>query len=158
MKTTELKNAQRSENKVKTHVDIENAYDKSRLPLFVKHLESQKLDLVLKKNDVVFIRGAERKISNIVDIYAQVEFGVEQLKILGRCETAVNEFDAVKHLSLLRAVPSDSIVRHILKISAIVADISFIKIAYRCDQCGSEIQNDNICNSGCQIKRLKEDI
>jgi hypothetical protein len=110
----------------------------------------------------VFIRGAERKISTIVDIYAQVSMVTPEesgaLKVLGKCETAVNEYHAVKNLSLLRQVPSDSIVRYILKISAIVSEIAFMKIAFKCDQCREELQNENVCTRGCAVNKPKMDL
>lgn len=53
---------------------------------------------------------------------------------------------------MLKTIPSESIVRYIVKLCGFIAEINFIKIQFKCDVCKVEIDNINVCRNGCFIK------
>lgn len=74
------------------------------------------------------------------------------LKLIGRVEEEVNDFAANNRIQLIKTIPSDYIIRHIIKVCGFIVEINFIKIQYKCDVCKSEINNENVCRNGCFIK------
>ena len=131
---------------------MESIDDKSRICLFIKHDASVDIKDWVQKNQVVLVRNALRKISNNLDIYVQLQLFGMNLKVIGKVEEEVNDFAANNTIQLLKTIPSDCIVRHIIKVCGFIVDINFIKIQYKCDVCKSEINNENVCRNGCFIK------
>jgi hypothetical protein len=43
----------------------------------------------------------------------------------------------------------------VLKVLGFIVETQFIKIQYKCDICNADIQNENLCRSGCYIKNPK---
>lgn len=58
----------------------------------MKH--SRKIDLkaTLQKGYVVLVRDALRKISNQIDIYTQLQFSINNFKVIGRVEEQISDF------------------------------------------------------------------
>lgn len=52
---------------------------------------------------------------------------------------------------MIKTIPTDQIVRHILKILGFIVETQFIKIQYKCDRCGAEITHESVCRNGCAI-------
>jgi len=72
--------------------------------------------------------------------------------VIGCVKEEVNDFAANNRIQLLKTIPSDFIIRHIVKVCGFIVDINFIKIQYKCDVCKTEITNENVCRNGCFIK------
>lgn len=66
-------------------------------------------------------------------------------------------FNCTNDITLIKLIPQNTICRSIIKVSAFVVDIQFIKIQYLCNVCRQDIDNEQICRNGCFIKepRLK---
>ena len=77
-----------------SQIDMESIDDKSRVCLFIKHDPSVDLKQYILKDFVVLVRGAQRKISNKLDIYVQLQLFQNNLKVIGRVEEEVNDFAA----------------------------------------------------------------
>jgi len=118
--------------------------------LFAKHNKNLNLKEIIPKNTVVLVRNALRKISNNVDIYAQVNYSPDNVLLIGRVDKPINEFSA--GITLIRKIPTDSLVRNISKIAALIRDINYVKLQYKCDVCKAEIDNTHLCRRGCYIK------
>ena len=107
---------------------MESIDDKSRVCLFIKHDAAVDLKEFVQKNQVLLIRNSLRKISNNLDIYVQLQLLKSNLRVIGRVEEEVNDFATNNSIQLLKTVPSDCIIRHIIKVCGFIAEINFIKI------------------------------
>ena len=45
-----------------------------------------------------------------------------------------------------------------IKVCGFIIDINFIKVAFRCDVCRNEINNELLCRNGCRIEKPYLDI
>ena len=73
---------------------MESIDDKSKFVLFLKHQKKVELKEFIKKNYVLLIHGAHRKISNNLDIYTQLVLDTKNLKVIGKVTEEVNDFEA----------------------------------------------------------------
>jgi hypothetical protein len=64
----------------------------------------------------------------------------------------MTDFQSSSNICLIKTIPTDQIIRYILKIIGFIIEAHLIKIYYRCDICKAEIQNETVCNNGCFIK------
>ena len=64
------------------------------------------------------------------------------LKVIGKVVEEVNDFEANNRIMMLKQVPFNQIIRHMIKICGFIVDINFIKIQYRCDICKADISNE----------------
>ena len=131
---------------------MESIDDKSKFALFIIHHSSVDLKNYVLKNQVLLIHGAERKISNNLDIYSQLKLSRDNLKVLGRVTEEVNDFEANNRIQLLKQVSVNSIIRHMIKVCGFIVEINFIKIQYRCDKCKADINSEQVCKNGCFIQ------
>ena len=69
---------------VNSQIDLESTDDKSKISLFIKHNSRVELKKFIKKNHVLLVRDATRKISNQIDIYVQLIFSVNNFKVIGQ--------------------------------------------------------------------------
>lgn len=99
------------------------------------------------------MRNCLRKISNNLDIYVQLQLFRSNFKVIGKVTEEVNDFAYNNRVQLLKTVPSDHIIRYIIKVCGFISEINFIKIQYKCDVCKQEINNENICRNGCTINK-----
>ncbi len=136
-----------------SRVDVESIDDRSKIVIFVKHPPSVDLKSLILPKQVILVRGATRKISNIIDIYVQMQLNMHNLILLGTVSKAINEFHATHSITLIRQIPNDALCRYIVKLSCMILDVLFVKIRYQCDVCYSELQNEHICQSGCSVKQ-----
>lgn len=113
---------------ITSHVDLESTEDKSRVALFVKHSRKVDLKACLQKGMVLVVREALRKISNQIDIYTQLQFSPHNMKIVGTTTDQMTDFQAKNTIQLIRTIPTDQIVRYILKVLGFIIDTNFIKI------------------------------
>lgn len=136
-----------------SHIDLESTDDKSKVALFVKH--SKKIDLknTLKKGYVLLVREALRKISNQIDIYTQLQFSSTSFRVIGHIKDSMTDFQAKNTISLIKTIPTDQIVRHIIKVLGFIVETQFIKIQLKCDVCRTDVSNEEICRNGCLIKK-----
>ena len=74
------------------------------------------------------------------------------MKVIGKVEEEVNDFEANNRIMLLKMIPVNHIIRHMIKVCGFIAEINFIKIQYRCDKCKADLQSEQICKNGCFIK------
>ena len=98
------------------------------------------------------VRDALRKISNQIDIYTQLQFSINNFKVIGQIKEQISDFQADNMITLIKTIPTDKIVRHVLKILGTIVDTQFIKIQYKCDVCRADIANENVCRNGCIIR------
>lgn len=101
------------------------------------------------------MKDAQRKISNSLDIYAQHQFSISNFRVIGQIKDQIADFQANQTISLIKTIPTNSIIRYVLKVLGFIVETQFIKIQYKCDVCNGDIQNENICRSGCYIKNPK---
>lgn len=73
---------------------MESIDDKSKFVLFIKHSNVVDLKTFILKNHVLLIHGAQRKISNNLDIYTQLILNTKNMKVLGKVNEEVNDFEA----------------------------------------------------------------
>lgn len=73
-------------------------------------------DFVLK-DYVLLVKNALRKVSNSLDIYVQTKYSPYTLQVLGRIKDQVNDFQANTQLQLIKTIPSDTLLRHIIKVT-----------------------------------------
>lgn len=137
---------------INSQIDLESVDDKSRVAFFVRHSSRVNLKDLILKNQVLLVTRALRKVSNNLDIYTQLQFDPRNLHLLGEVKEQINDFQASAQLTLLKTIPSDHIVRHIIKLCGIVTEINFIKVQYKCDVCRAETQSEQVCRNGCFIK------
>jgi len=111
-----------------SHIDLESTDDKSKIALFIKH--SRKIDLkaTLLRGHVILVKDALRKISNQIDIYTQTNFTVNNFKVVGQVKDQMADFQAQNSISLIKRIPTDSIIRYVLKILGFIVETQFIKI------------------------------
>lgn len=131
---------------------MESIDDKSKFPLFIRHHGQVDLKNFIHKGMVLLVHGAQRKISNNLDVYSQLQLTKQNLKVLGRVVEEVNDFEANNSIMLLKQIPTTSIIRHMIKVCGFIVDINFIKIQYRCDKCKADITSEEICRNGCFIE------
>jgi len=86
---------------------LESVDDKSRVALFIKHPADVDLKTFILKGHVMLVRNANRKISNNLDIYTQIQLNKTNLKVIGRVVDEVNDFEANNRVMLLKQVPFD---------------------------------------------------
>ena len=137
---------------VTSHIDLESIDDKSKVALFVKHSSRIDLKATLKRGMILLVKDALRKISITIDIYAQVLFNIQNFKIIGQVKDQMADFQANNQIQLIKTIPTDQIIRHVIKILGFITEIQFIKIQYKCEVCRADISNETICRSGCIIK------
>lgn len=118
----------------------------------MKHDPNLQLKEFVLKDHVVVVRNALRKISNNLDIYVQIQLFKDNFKVVGRIEEEVNDFETNNRIQLLKTIPTNQIIRHIIKVCGFITDINFIKIQYRCEKCKAELNDENLCRNGCFIK------
>jgi hypothetical protein len=135
-----------------SQIDLESIDDKSRVAFFVRHSSKINLKDFILKNQVLLVTSALRKVSNNLDIYVQLQYNPRHLHLLGEIKEQINDFQASAQLTLLKTIPTDQIVRHIIKICGIITEINFIKVQYKCDVCRAETTNEQVCRNGCFIK------
>ena len=75
-----------------SQIDMESVDDKSRVALFVKHDPSLDLKNFVLKDSVALVRNAERKISNNLDIYCQLQMFQTNFKVIGKVTEEVSDF------------------------------------------------------------------
>ena len=131
--------------------------DKSKVCLFVKHHPKLDLKGTLKRGHILLVKEAHRKISNKLDIYVQSIFSLNSFKVIGQVKDAgaVTDFQANNSIQLIKTIPTDHIVRHVIKILGFIAEVQFIKIKYLCDKCNNDLSNESICRSGCFVTNPK---
>ena len=142
---SDKRNKEKKENEdrvITSQIDMESIDDKSKFALFIRHHSSVDLKPYVLKNQVLLICGAQRKISNNLDIYSQLQLTNTNLKVLGRVTEEVNDFEANNRIQLLKGIPVNSIIRHMIKVCGFIVDINFIKIQYRCDKCKADITSE----------------
>ena len=74
------------------------------------------------------------------------------MKIIGTTTDQMTDFQAKNTILLIRTIPTDQIVRYIVKVLGFIIDTNFIKIQYKCDTCRRDITNEQMCSNGCIIK------
>ena len=62
------------------------------------------------------------------------------------------DFQANNQIQLIRTIPTDSIIRHVIKILGFIAETQFIKIQYKCETCKVDLSNEQVCRSGCMVE------
>jgi hypothetical protein len=50
------------------------------------------------------------------------------MKVIGRVDEEVNDFEANNRIMLLKMIPVNHIIRHMIKVCGFIAEINFIKI------------------------------
>eukprot|EP00347_Sterkiella_histriomuscorum_P016494 403352965 len=150
-KQSALKNNE-NHNQSTSQIDLESIDDKSRVCIFVKHSNRINLKDLIHKDMVILIKNGLRKVSNTIDIYVQLQYSPKNLIVVGQIKEQINDFQASTQIQLIKTIPSDSIVRHIIKVCGFISEINFIKIQYKCDVCKTETQNESVCRNGCFIK------
>ncbi len=140
-------------NLVTSQVDLESTDDKSKVALFVKHSRRMDLKGTLKRGYVLLVREALRKISNSIDIYTQLQFSETSFRVIGLIKDSMTDFQAKNTISLIKTIPTDQIVRHIIKVLGFIVETQFIKIQLKCDICRTDVSNEEICRNGCQINK-----
>ncbi|TNV73609.1 hypothetical protein FGO68_gene1044 [Halteria grandinella] len=141
-----------NDNMVNSQIDLESVDDKSRVAFFVRHPIKINLKDHIQKNQVLLVTNALRKVSNNLDIYVQLQYSPRNMHILGEIKEQLSDFQASAQLTLIKTIPTDSIVRHIIKICGLIVDINFIKVQYKCDVCRAETTSESVCKNGCFIK------
>ena len=131
---------------------MESTDDKSKVALFVKHSNRIDLKANLKRGMILLVKDAVRKISISIDIYVQLMFSTSNFKIIGQVKDQMADFQANNQIQLIKTIPTDQIIRHVIKVLGFITDIQFIKIQYKCEVCRSDISNETICRNGCIIK------
>lgn len=71
---------------------MESTDDKSKINLFVRHTRKLDLKNTITKGFVVLVKDAHRKISNQIDIYAQILFNVNNFKVIGKVKDQIADF------------------------------------------------------------------
>ena len=138
---------------VTSQIDLESSDDKSKVALFVKHHSKIDLKNTLKRGHVLLVKEAYRKISNQLDIYTQLTFSRSNFMVIGKVQDQnVTDWQANNRISLIKMIPTDSIIRSVIKVLGFIVEMNFVKIQYKCDVCKQDIQNENVCRSGCFIK------
>lgn len=66
---------------------------------------------------IILINNGLRKVSNAIDIYVQLQYNPKNLIVIGQVKEQINDFQASTQIQLIKTIPSDSIVRHIIKVS-----------------------------------------
>ena len=72
-------------------------------------------------------------------------------KVIGKVTEEVSDFANTNRIQLLKSIPSDQIIRYMIKVCGFIVEINFIKIQYKCDVCKTDIQNESVCRNGCFI-------
>ena len=90
--------------------------------------------------------------SNNLDIYVQLQYNPRNMHIIGEIKDQISDFQASAALTLIKTIPTDFILSHIIKICGLIVDINFIKVQYKCDICRVEISSEQVCKNGCFIK------
>ena len=67
----------------------------------------------------------------------------------------MTDFQANNTIQLIKTIPTDHIVRYVIKILGFIAEVQFIKINYKCDKCNNDLTNESICRSGCFVNNPK---
>ena len=62
------------------------------------------------------------------------------------------DFQANNQIQLIKTIPTDQIIRHVIKVLGFITDIQFIKIQYKCEHCHADITNEQVCRNGCVIE------
>ena len=135
-----------------SQIDMESVDDKSRVALFVKHDPSVDLKNFILKDSVALVRNAERKISNNLDIYCQLQMFQTNFKVIGKVTEEVSDFANTNRIQLLKSIPSEQIIRYMIKVCGFIVEINFIKIRYQCDVCKTDISSESVCRNGCFIQ------
>ena len=91
---------------------------------------------------MLLVTNALRKVSNNLDIYVQLQYNPRDLHLIGEIKDQINDFQASAQLTLLKTIPSDNIIRHIIKLCGLITEINFIKVQYKCDVCRAETQSE----------------
>lgn len=65
----------------------------------------------------------------------------------------MTDFQAQNTISLIKTIPTDSIVRHIIKVLGFIVETQFIKIQLKCDVCKTDVANEEMCRNGCIINK-----
>ncbi|CDW83715.1 UNKNOWN [Stylonychia lemnae] len=112
-------------NQMNSQIDLESIDDKSRVCVFVRHSPKINLKDTILKDQVVLIKNALRKYSS------------KNLLVIGQAKD-INNFQASASLQLIKTIPSDSIVRHIIKVNT------------NCQP--AETMNEQVCRNGCFIR------
>lgn len=73
------------------------------------------------------------------------------MKVIGKVKDDMTDFQAKNQISLIKTIPTDSIVRYILKVLGFIVETQFIKIQYKCEICRRDISNEQICSNGCKM-------
>lgn len=94
----------------------------------MKHPKNVDLKGTLKKGYVLVVFDALRKISNQIDIYTQLQFSQNHFRVIGRIKDSITDFQAKNTISLIKTIPTDQIVRHIIKVFGFIVETQFIKI------------------------------
>lgn len=68
-----------------------------------------------------------------------MKFSPEHFRVIGQVKEEINDFAANNSVTLIKSIPTDKIVRYIVKVCGFIVDHQFIKIQYRCDVCRAEI-------------------
>lgn len=94
----------------------------------MKHPKRINLKEAIKKGHVLLVREALRKISNQIDIYTQLHYSPNHFRVVGQIKDSLTDFEAKNSISLIKTIPTDSIVRHIIKVLGFIVETQFIKI------------------------------
>lgn len=65
----------------------------------------------------------------------------------------MTDFQAKNTISLIKTIPTDQIVRYLIKVLGFIVETQFIKIQLKCDVCRADATNEQICRNGCEIKK-----
>lgn len=141
-----------SSGMMNSQIDLESIDDKSRVAFFVRHSSRVTLKDYILKNQVLMVTNALRKVSNNLDIYVQLQYNPHNLHVIGEIKDQISDFQASAHLTLIKMIPTDHIIRYIMKICGLIVEINFIKVQYKCDVCKAETMNEQVCRNGCFIK------
>ena len=108
---------------------LESIYCKSQIKLFVQGME----DITISKDSIILVKEATRKISHKLAIYAQITSA--NIVELGRITSPINSFQWKTPFTFLRQIPTDKIVRHVIKIQCHITVTQFIKMGFKCATC-----------------------